>query len=129
MLEKAELVVKAEWVSTKKTDERSTLSDTAIEVIGVTTEFEVNFVLKGPREVKKIDLHHYKFHDEDDTFRALPPQLIRIMPPFNRGEHQFPGGGEYLLFLTREPDGRYAPVTGQTDPAVSSVLQLVPALF
>jgi hypothetical protein len=129
MLEKAELVVKAAWVSTKNTDERCTLPDTDIPGIGATSEFEINFVLKGPKDVKKLDLHHYKFQDDDDTFRYLAPQLIRIIPPVTRGERQYPGGGEFLLFVIKESDDRYAPVTGQTDPALSSVLELVPALY
>jgi hypothetical protein len=129
MFEKADLVVKAEWVSTKDTDERSTLRDTDVKGMGVTSEFEIHFVVKGPKDVKKFELHHYKFQDEDDAFRAYPPQLIRIIPPVTRDGRHYPGGGEFLLFLIKELDGRYAPVTGQTDPAVSSVLQLIPALF
>jgi hypothetical protein len=34
------------------------------------------------------------------------------------------GSTLYLLFLVRERDGRYAPVTGQTDPALYSVIRL-----
>jgi len=29
----------------------------------------------------------------------------------------------YLMFLVAEPDGRHAPVTGQTDPATFSILE------
>ena len=29
--------------------------------------------------------------------------------------------GDYLLFLVRESDGRYAPASGQVDPAITSV--------
>jgi len=126
MLEKADLVVKADWVSTKGTDERTTLLGKDVTGIGVTSEFTINFVLKGPKDPEKLRLHHYKFQDEDDAFRAYPPQLIRIVPPVIRNGRQYPGGGKYLLFLTKESDGRYAPVTGQTDPAVSSVLELTP---
>ena len=111
------------------TDERSSLPETDIAGIGVTGEFETNFVLKGPQSVKNIRLHYYKFQDEDDAFRAYPPQLIRIVPPVTRDGKHYGGGGEYLLFVTKEADGRYAPVTGQRDPALSSVLELVPALY
>ena len=30
-------------------------------------------------------------------------------------------GSSYLLFLVREPDGRYSPVGGQTDPGLGSI--------
>jgi hypothetical protein len=126
MLEKADVVVVAEWVSTKDTEERAILPniEPAIQVIGVDTEFEVTLVLKGARALKNLTLHHYKLEFEEDTRRAEVPQLVSIQgPDFREGIH-YPGGGRFLLFLKHEPDGRYAPITGQTDPAAFSVLQL-----
>jgi hypothetical protein len=126
MLEKSDLVVIGDWSGTKETDERSTLAETAppVRVIGVTTEFKASLVLKGPKDVKKLGLHYYKFQYEDDALRDLAPQLIRILEPVERDGVNYPGGGRFLLFLSKEGDGRYAPVTGQTNPAVYSVLNL-----
>jgi hypothetical protein len=126
MLQKADLVVMAEWVSTKDTDERTTLPDTRppVKVFGVTTEFEVSVVFKGGKDVQKLGLHHYRFQYEDEALRPFAPQLIRILEPVRRDGVDYPGGGKFLLFLVREKDGRYAPVTGQTDPALFSVLNL-----
>lgn len=131
ILHKADLVVIATWVSKRDTDERITLPDIEppIRVIGMTTEFEISLVLNGPKDVKKLRLHHYKFQSEDDALRAYAPQLVRIPAPVQEKDgSQYPGGGKFLLFLTKEADGRYAPVTGQTDPAVFSVLQLTVAV-
>jgi len=130
MIEKADLVVIGEWSATKEIDERSELPGSAprVKVIGVTTEFEASLVLKGPKNVKKFGLHHYKFQYEDDAIRPYAPQLVRILEPVHRDGVDYPGGGRFLLFLSKEADGRYAPVTGQTNPGVQSVLNLAEAV-
>jgi hypothetical protein len=38
---------------------------------------------------------------------------------FDPGQHH-----RFLLFLRREADGRYCPVSGQTDPTLFSVVKL-----
>jgi hypothetical protein len=126
MFEESELVVLAHWRSAQDTDERGILPNTKTKVVGVTTVFEATVVLKGPKDGNKIALHHYRFQEEGDAFRYFSPQLLRIIEPVNRDGRYSPGGGEFLLFLVRESDGRFAPVTGQTDPAISSVLRVVP---
>lgn len=128
MFEKADLVVIAAWISTKDTDERSTLQDVepAVKVIGVTTEFETRLVLKGTKDIKKFQLHHYRFQNEEDARWANHPSLVIIHGLMHdKDGFEYAGGGIFLLFLTKEPDGRYAPVTGQTDPAAFSVLKLL----
>jgi hypothetical protein len=127
MFEKSELVVLANWRSAQHTDEWSILPNTKTKVLGVTTVFDASLVLKGPKDVNRIALHHYRFQDDGDAFRYFSPQLLRIIEPVNRDGRYSPGGGQFLLFLLKEPNGRFAPVTGQTDPAISSVLRVVPA--
>jgi hypothetical protein len=107
---KADLIVIATVISTTDTDERSSLSDSkrSINVIGVTSDFEICAVLKGVTGQKKLRLHHYRTDDEFTN----GPALVEIP----RNKHP-----TYLLFLIRESDGRYAPATGQTDPSGSSV--------
>jgi hypothetical protein len=116
MFDKADLVVVAEGVSTKDTEERSTLTDVHpnVPVIGVTTEFKTRLVLKGSHDVNTFHLHHYRFSDEKDELAADAPDLVRL------SERHLP----FLMFLVRESDGRYAPVSGQTDPASFSVVEL-----
>jgi hypothetical protein len=127
MSDKADLVVIASWVSTKDTDEHSTLQDVEppIKVVGVTSEFETRLVLKGSQDIKTFQLHHYRFQNEKDALWANRPSLVIIHPSVSTKDGwEYPGGGTFLLFLTKEQDGRYAPVTGQTDPAALSVLKL-----
>ena len=126
MFDKADLVVVADWQGMKETNERSTLQDfdPAIKVIGVTTELKTKLVLKGAKDIKTVGLHHYRFQFQDDDLLTFAPQFIRIRGPEKRGETSYPGGGQMLLFVKKESDGRYAPVTGQVYPAVTSVLFL-----
>ena len=126
MLDKADLVVIGEWDGMKETDERTILQDfdPAIKVIGVTAEFKTKLVLKGAKDIKRVALHHYRFQSQDDDLWTFAPQFVRIHAPEVRGKTHYPGGGRLLLFLKKERDGRYAPVTGQVYPAVTSVLFL-----
>ena len=116
MYDKADLVVIAYGVSTRDTAERTTLSDLEphVPVIGVVSEFKTSLVLKGPRGTGTFQLHHYRFASAHDQLAANSPDLIRL------SEAHWP----FLMFLVKEPDGRYAPVTGQTDPALHSVVEL-----
>ena len=113
LFDKADLVIIAEVISAKDTDEHDTLLD--LRVIGVTTEFKVHLILKGPQDVTTFKLHHYRFQSKKDEFVPDGPILVEITPRY----HQ-----QFLLFLIKERDGRYAPVGGQTDPALLSVLEL-----
>lgn len=124
MFEKADLVVVATVVKTKDTPERKKLIDidlvnsTAPEqlqnpVVGVETEFLVRLTFKGPKEVGRFLLHHYRW-DFDETV-ANGPNFIRI--PIDRH-------GTFLMFLRKEADGRYAPITGQFDPDGQSVFEI-----
>jgi hypothetical protein len=128
MFDKADLVVIGTARKTKDTIERKKLIDIDVdashampsdelqdEVIGVETEFATRVILKGPKDVKKFLLHHYRLSVEKDRWGYGAPNLIEIP-----GERH----GTFLMFLSREKDGRYAPVTGQFDPAVLSVFEI-----
>jgi hypothetical protein len=116
MYDKADLVVIAYGVSTKDTTERTTLNDLepCVPVIGVVSEFKTSLVLKGPQAPGTFQLHHYRFASAHDHLAANSPDLLRL------SEAHLP----FLMFLVKEADGRYAPVTGQTDPASHSVIEL-----
>lgn len=113
MFDKADLVVIARRVTSNDTDERSTILTHA--VIGVLTDFNTYLVLKGDKTIKTFQLHHYRLaSDSDKVTIANGPNLIAF-----DWEHP-----SFLLFLTKQPDGRYAPVSGQEDSADFSVLEL-----
>jgi len=114
MFDKADLVVIARFISTKDTDERTSLRDLEppSNVVGVVSEFETLLTMKGSTEIKQFRLHHYRLDGEE---YSNGPALVRVA----QGKHP-----AFLLFLLKEDDGRYAPITGQTDPAAFSVLEL-----
>ena len=118
MQEQADLIVIAKPISTTNTSERAVLPNISpnVHVVGVETEFAVRVVMKGEGAVQKITLHHYRLANvEDGRVMRGAPQLVSFDPK------QHPC---YLLFLKKEADGRFAPVTGQTDPGADCVIKL-----
>ncbi len=116
MFDNADLVVIARSTSTKDTDERSKVLED-IPVVGVLTEFQTLLILKGAKEIKAFTLHHYRLASADDWNIANGPGLINIQIDPHRIY-------TFFLFLRREKDGVYVPVTDQTDPAGTSVIEL-----
>jgi hypothetical protein len=124
MLAKSDLVVIANPTSkTADTSEESFLSNiwmqetggkqSRIKSIGVETVFAVSAVLKGDSTLRQFTLHHYR---EAQVSRALNgPYLVRFDPS------DISKRSSYLLFLVREPDGRFAPIGGQTDPGTKAI--------
>lgn len=116
LYDQSDLVVIAKSISNQDTGEKAKLPNISpdVHVFGVSTEFDVSLVMKGDKSVKKVTLHHYRLAD--------PKQLMINGPSlatFDPTQHT-----RYLLFLHRDDDGRYSPVSGQTDPAMFSVLKL-----
>ena len=116
MLSKADLVVIAQPLGTKDTTEKTSWQNIvpAFHVVGVESEFKVATILKGDKGTRSFVLHHYRAVDTRAEVLS-GPTLLHFDP---KAHHCF------LLFLAREPDGRYAPVCGQIDPASFSVLEL-----
>jgi hypothetical protein len=78
--------------------------------IGVETAFRISAVLKGDATARELILHHYR----EVTPSSNGPIFVRFDPSLN----------SYLLFLVREPDGRYAPAGGQVDPGFNAITKL-----
>ena len=124
MLEKSDLVVIATPKS-KTTDTREQaflpniwLQDkdgrrSKIESIGVETVFAVSAVLKGDKMGKQFTLHHYR---EAKIRPALDEASLVVFDPSDISKRS-----SYLLFLVREPHGRFAPTGGQTDPGYKAI--------
>jgi hypothetical protein len=113
----ADLVVIAKPVSGTHLEEKVSLPNIspAVPVVGIETQFDVRLVLKGDLKMKTIELHHYALQRPADGQSRGAPQLVSF-------DSKQPGC--YLMFLKREADDRYAPVTGQTDPAAECIIRL-----
>ncbi len=116
MFDQADLVVVAKPVSTADTAERAILPNITpdVHVVGVETKFEIRLVMKGGKDIRTLTLHHYRLDDPKTAMMNGPELAV-----FDRDDYH-----KYLLFLKKEADGRYAPVSGQTDPAVFSISKL-----
>jgi hypothetical protein len=116
LYDQSDLVVIAQPISTQDTTEKATLPgfNPDLRVVGLSTEFDISLVMKGDKSAKKATLHHYRLSDPMPGRRS-PPSLTS----FDSKQHP-----RYLLFLQREADGRYAPMSGQTDPVLFSVVKL-----
>ena len=117
---RSDFVVIAEPLhNTRDTTERSTLAEInpRTRVVGVETQFEAAWVLKGPKR-DHFTLHHYR-----EPTRKLKEGAVIIgrvpLVKFDSNKHV-----DYLLFLVREPDGRFAPTAGQTFVDGVSIWQL-----
>jgi hypothetical protein len=114
LLDKSDLVILATPAATNDTKEQIDLPGFAGEhVIGVETTFTVSAVLKGDKTPKDLVLHHYRTID-GQNIPHIPngPSFVSFEPVANPSI----APQTFILFLTREADGRYAPVVGQTDP-------------
>ena len=112
--QKSDIVAVAKPLSTQDTAERIGLPHmTDVPAIGLSSEFEVIYVLKGDSSLKKFVVHHYRLAKPDKPMQG-GPNLVSFDPKESK---------RYLLFLHRESDGRYAP-SDQVDPAATSILKL-----
>jgi hypothetical protein len=115
--DKADIVVVAKPAATHETSERTLLPDCSnCEVIGLYTDFDVSLVMKGDTNLTKLTLHHYREV-------PLPPNVAEIGAP-HLASFDPKSATSYLLFLRRDANGRYSPVSGQTDPTLFSIFSL-----
>jgi hypothetical protein len=92
-------------------------SQTPVPAIGVVTGFEVLVVLKGDSDIKRFVLHHYRDAPSPDlSFGGAA--TVSFDPTDAKQPHEF------LMFLIRERDGRYAPYGGQTDPNGRAIMSM-----
>jgi hypothetical protein len=75
-----------------------------VPAIGMEANFKVLSVLKGDTQIKTISVSYLA---EVDSPGMGDPEVVVLDPKEEK---------RFLLFLQRDPDGRYSSVTGQVDP-------------
>ncbi|WP_020470537.1 hypothetical protein [Zavarzinella formosa] len=126
LFKEADLVVIAVPVSEKKTNDRfgePQEEHLQLKVEGVQTKFEVRHILKGKADGKHIKMLHFQFAkpekneivviEDGPMFVAIRLKGLTVQE--NKDTLYLPPP-EYLLFLRRQKDGRYEPVSGRYDP-------------
>jgi hypothetical protein len=107
LTQEADVIVIATPNSSRDTREQTTFpGQSLVPAVGVETSFEILSVFKGEKSLKKMVFHHLRAEKPNDMVPSGPSPVA-----FNPKEKK-----RFLLFLKLEPDGRYAPLTGQTDP-------------
>jgi hypothetical protein len=120
------VVIASPLTRPRDTNERMTLQKISppVPVIGVNTEFKTLLVLKGSKRQRFV-LHHYRESRKPHPNKIIlgGPDLLDFEGPKDSSGSVF-SSKRYLLFLVREADGRFAPVSGQRDPRGISVQEL-----
>lgn len=108
----SKLIVIAVPYKQEKIDETAMLPNIypEIEVKGILTTFVVLRVLKGNLDNKTFVLHHFYLENPPQVSLKNGPMLAS----FDLGKKH-----AYLMFLKKEPEGRFVAMSGQTDPANS----------
>jgi hypothetical protein len=137
LLAESDLVVIAEPMlcsDTKDVFERPDHSKD--DYTGMNTSFEIRSVLKGSPQTKKCEVLHFRYSDkvgavangalfvrfrlQGRSFKGqIVPETKEGPPHAGIQVYRSEAKPDYLLFLKRRPDGRYEPVTGQYDAALS----------
>ena len=105
LMKTADLVVIATPGATTATGKTEALPDiVGVSAERIETELDVLVVMKGKAGAKVV-LHHDRLSSANAMVNG--PGLVSFDPKDKRS---------YLMFLVREADGRYAAVSGQTDP-------------
>ncbi len=119
MYDRADFVVIARPTSTNDTAERMTLPGLGVpvEAVGVETTFSVQTVVKGSHATpSQFVLHHYRQLGPAAASSPVgQPHLVSFDPREAKSS---------LLFLTREADGRLAPINGPTDPGLGGIVPM-----
>jgi hypothetical protein len=112
----ADLIVIATPTGVRDTQVKTTLPDIVrssgndvphpISAVGMETTFEVLTVLKGDANIKNLVFYHLRESDPPKE-QFSGPGLVAFDPNEKK---------RFLLFLKRDPDGRYSALTGQADP-------------
>jgi hypothetical protein len=121
LFKEADLVVIAKAKSSESCDDKTTDNIWKAEFLGVNTAFSIKTILKGKCDEDKLSVLHFKLKDGVQivngpvlvSFRMKGTELtlkeakVYLAPP------------EYMLFLKATKDGRFEPVSGRIDPALS----------
>jgi hypothetical protein len=126
LFKEADLVVIATAGETADTKDRFSTKGWDVEFIGQDTHFVAKSVLKGKLDAEmKLTVLHYRL-PEGVTIQDGPllvrfrKDALELEGTVNGKAFQASvGSPEYLLFLRLRQDGRYEPVSGAIDPALS----------
>ena len=111
MQKASDLIVIGTVMKVADLDETNTSLWSGLKFRGVETTFNVSKVLKGEVSGRTVVLHHYSFKAQN-LIPPNAPSFINLTPSDTN---------QYLLYLAKDGTNRFAPVSGQIDPAMDAV--------
>ena len=111
MQKAARLIVVGTVADIRDLNETNTVLWPSCKFVGVEATFAVSQVLKGDFTNRTVILHYYRF----DPPHYCPPNGPAFLDLTTGGTNRF------LLYLAPDRAFRFAPVSGQLDPAMDSV--------
>jgi len=125
LFKEAELIVIAQPIKSENCIDRFSDNPWKVEFLGVNTTFRIDHVLKGKHEEAELTVLHFKTNVEMNdgpmlvSFRTNNLSYL-VQKEGHAGEQvNVSGPATYLLFLKASADGRFQPVSGKIDPALS----------
>jgi hypothetical protein len=126
LFKEADLVVIARAESTTDTKDRFKPELWKVQFLGQDTVFAVQSTLKGKlKEGQTVKVLHYRLPEgvlvqNGPSLVSFRKDSVELKGTVNdRTFKASLGRPEYMLFLRARPDGRFEPVSGQVDPALS----------
>lgn len=137
LFKEADLVVIVTAEGTTDAKDRFKPHEWKIELVGQDTSLAVHSVLKGKLDTKTLKVLHYRLPTMDTEIENGPMLVTFHSMGFSLSGTingvSFKAGlprPEYMVFLRTRSDGRFEPVSGQIDPALSvRELQMPDDLF
>jgi uncharacterized protein (TIGR03067 family) len=90
-----------------------------LEFVGQNSTFKVKHTFKGRATAEQIKVLHFRFGDKLRKGVKSITEPLQIVDGPLFVEFRIKPATEYLLFLKSLKDGRYEPVSGRIDPALS----------
>jgi hypothetical protein len=108
----SDLIVVGTVVKVAVLNETNTSIWPSYKFLGVETTFAISKILKGNTMNQTVILHHYRF---DNFEPPNAPCFVNLEPNSTN---------QYLLYLVKDGTNRFAPVSGQLDPAADAIRKL-----
>ena len=111
LTEKADLVIVGTVSSAADAKNHEYAAAKADTWVAVDTVFSVNSILKGELKSATLTVRHHRYHDRKAEIEVIDgPSFVKFNSQLKN---------RYLMFLRRNAEGLYEPLTGQYDPGGS----------
>lgn len=132
LFKESDLIVIAQPVKSIDSTDRLKIKPWENEFLGIITTFTPSKIIKGKLKTPSLTVLHYKtnaliqngpslvsFRTKGISYTITAIEKEGKLPSKTMSKVVMESPSTYLLFLRKSKDGRYEPVSGQTDPSLS----------